>query len=195
GHQIVVEPDGTLVDVFALTRGSGKQPTQADQQLQAVIRSTDHGLTWSDPIIISATEGVPVTDPDTGAPVRSGDDIHLPEMAVDLHNGNLYVVWADGRFSGLTHNDIAMSMSSDGGLHWSAQIKVNQTPTNIPASDQQAFTPSVAVAANGTVAVTYYDFRNNTPAPGLLTDYWIAHADNNFTDPASWSQENRLTNA
>jgi hypothetical protein len=53
----------------------------------------------------------------------------------------------------------------------------------------------VAVTAGGIVGVTHYDFRNNTPAPGLLTDYWIVHADNNFTDPASWSQENRITDA
>jgi hypothetical protein len=196
GNQIVVLPDsnGTLVDVFALTKGSGSQPAQAGQNFEVVIRSTDHGLTWSDPIIISTSDTVSVTDPNTGQAIRSGDDVHLPEIAV-APNGNLYTVWADGRFSDFTHDDIALSMSSDGGLHWSAPIKVNQTPTNIPAGDQQAFTPSVAVAGNGTVAVTYYDFRNNTSGPGLLTDYWIVHADNNFTNPASWNQENRLTNA
>jgi len=44
-------------------------------------------------------------------------------------------------------------------------VKANQTP-NAAA----AFTPSVYVAANGTVGVTYYDFRNNTSAAGALTD-------------------------
>src|SRR5262249_46806520 len=154
-------------------------PPQADQNRVAVIRSTDHGLTWSDPIAGPGVESIAVTDPDTGAPVRSGEP--LLDVTVDRHNGNLYAVWDDGRFSGFTHDDIAFSMSTDGGRTWTTPIKVNQTPTNIPAGDQQAFTPSVAVAANGTVGVTYYDFRNNTPAPGLLTDYWIAHADNNFT--------------
>ena len=47
--------------------------------------------------------------------------------------------------------------------HLVTAIKVNKTPTNIPIGNQQAFTPSVDVAADGTVAVTYYDFRNNTP--------------------------------
>ena len=197
GNQIVVEPDanGTLVDVFALTRGSGKQPTQADQQFQAVIRSTDHGLTWSDPIIIAADEGMPVTDPDTGAPVRSGDDIHLPEIAVNRQNGNLYAVWADARFDSKYSTDgIAFSMFTNGSQTWSDPIKVNQTPTNIPDGDQQAFTPVVAVNSAGTVAVGCYDFRNNTTDPGLPTDFWLVHASGNFTSPGSWTaDEKRLT--
>jgi hypothetical protein len=192
-NHIVVEPDGTLVDAFVLTKGSGSQPAQADQNFLAVIRSTDHGLTWSDPIIGPAEESIGITDPNTGAPVRSGDV--LPDVTADPQSGALYAVWGDGRFSDFTHDDIALAVSTDGGQTWSDPIKVNQTPTTIPAGDQQAFTPSVAVAASGTVAVTYYDFRNNTGGPGLPTDYWIAHADSNFTNPGSWSQENRLTDA
>src|SRR5438105_4888901 len=129
------------------------------------MRSTDQSLTWSDPITGPGVEVVPVTDPDTGAAVRDGEP--LLDVTVDPNNGTLYAVWADGRFSGFAHDDIAFSTSTDGGLTWSAPIKVNQTPTSIPAGNQQAFTPAVAVAANGTVAVTYYDFRNNTAAAGL----------------------------
>jgi hypothetical protein len=86
-------------------------------------------------------------------------------------------------------------MSTDGGFNWSAPIKVNQTPTNIPSPNQQAFMPSISVNDEGVVAVTYYDFRNNTPAPGLPTDYWMVHAhpSDGLTNPASWSAENRLT--
>jgi hypothetical protein len=104
----------------------------------------------------------------------------------------------DGRFSGFAHDDIALSMSTDGGQTWSDPIKVNQTPTNIPVGNQQAFTPSVAVSSDGTVAVTYYDFRNNvdlTPGSGLPTDYWLVHASSNFTNPSSWTTgELPLTN-
>src|SRR5262249_14964983 len=84
----------------------------------------------------------------------------------------------------------------DGGLTWSDPIQVNKTPNSVPPADRQAWNPTVAVAADGTVAVTYYDFRNNTPAPGTLTDYWLAYchpsASAPATDPASWS-EVRLT--
>src|SRR5262249_29107399 len=185
GDQIVVEPDGTLVDVFTRGNGSGNQKPQADRTVVAVMRSTDKGLTWSDIITGPAEEVIDVTDPDTAAPVRDGEPIL--DVAVDPHNGNLYAVWTDARFSGFVHDDIAFSMSTDGGLTWSAPIKVNQTPTNLLAGNQQAFTPSVAVAADGTVAVTYYDFRNNTADPGLPTDSWLAHASSNFTDPSSWA--------
>ena len=169
GNQIVVLPDGTLVDVFNLLKGSGHQPVQSGQTFVAVIRSTDKGLTWSQPIIVDFDFSVPVRDPDTGAPVRTGEG--LPDIAVDPDTGALYVAWTDGRFSGFTHDDIALSKSTDGGLTWSPAVKVNATPAGVAA-----FTPTVRVAADGTVAVTYYDFRNNTPDPGLPTDYWIVHS-------------------
>src|SRR5262249_43747269 len=54
---------------------------------------------------------------------------------------------------------------------------------------------NIAVGGDGTIAVTYYDIRNNTGGPGLLTDFWINHVDpgNNPTNPASWNNEQRLT--
>jgi hypothetical protein len=105
----------------------------------------------------------------------------------------LMMLWlALSAFNSGQYDSIAFSMSSDGGLTWSRPIKINQTPTNVPALDQQAFNPTVAVAADGTVAVTYYDFRNNTPAPGALTDYWLASGHPSATKPTKWN-EVRLT--
>jgi hypothetical protein len=180
GNQIVVLPNGTLLDVFDFI---------SNVNTVEVIRSTDHGLTWSAATVIATDQGIGITDPNTGAGVRAGTN--LPEVVVDRTSGAVYVVWEDGRFSGASHEDIAISQSTDGGLTWSAPIKVNQTPTNIPSADQQAFTPQVAVAANGEIGVSYYDFRNNTGGPALLTDYWIA-----FSSPGvslSFGNEQRLT--
>ena len=159
GNQIAVLPDGTLVDIFEDLNGSGRQRSP-NQFHQSVIRSTDHGVTWSKVIDISTARSVAVRDPDTGAFVRSGAG--LPDIAV-APNGTLYAVWSDGRFSGFTHDDVALSSSTDSGLHWSAPIKVNASPAGIAA-----FTPAVDVASDGTVAVTYYDFRNNTPGTSTL---------------------------
>jgi hypothetical protein len=135
-----------------------------------------------------------VTDPDTGQVVNAHP--MFDSIAVDRNSGNLYAVWLDGRFSNFQYNGIALSMSSDGGLTWSQPIQVNQTPNTVPAIDRQAWNPTVAVAADGTVAVSYYDFRNNTPAPGCPTDYWLAYchpsATAPATNPANW-REVRLT--
>jgi hypothetical protein len=51
----------------------------------------------------------------------------------------------------------------------------------------------VHVAADGTVAVTYYDFRNNDASPGVPTDYWIVHCHAACSSPASWGDESHLT--
>jgi len=176
-NQIVVLPDGTLVDVMDLIFNF-KNAHQARGFNIAVMRSTDKGLTWSKPIIISKQQDAPVSDPTTGAPVRTGDII--PNIAVDRTTGNLYVVWQDGRFSSDGHAGIAFSKSTDGGLTWSAPVQINTVPST------QAFTPSVAVAADGTIGVTYYDFRNDTSSPPLTTDYWIVHS---HDGGATWTED------
>jgi hypothetical protein len=178
GNQVAVLPDGTLVDIFESSKGSGVQPS-VNPFSEAVLRSTDKGLTWSGPITISSDQSVPVVDPDTGAPVRAGEG--LPDVAVDPASGTLYAVWADGRFSRGAHDDVAFSKSTDGGLTWSDPVKVNAN-----SGGAAAFTPSIAVAADGSVGITFYDFRNNTAAPGVPTDYWFIHsADGGGT----WSEQ------
>ncbi|HEX5701103.1 MAG TPA: sialidase family protein, partial [Rubrobacter sp.] len=100
----------------------------------------------------------------------------IPDIAVDPNSGQLYAVWQDKRFDDGQHDSIALSTSTDGGLTWTPAVKVNKTPTDIPTGNQQAFTPAVDVAEDGTVSVTYYDFRNNTDDPDTLpTDYWAVH--------------------
>jgi hypothetical protein len=186
-NQIAVVPSGsavpTLVNVMFLFHGSGVQRTCCDV---AVLRSTDRGGTWSLPIKVSDVDTVDVVDPDTGQAVRTGDII--PDIAAGVNTGRVYAVWQDGRFSGpprgKEHAGIGFSQSLDGGQTWSKAIQINQAP------ETQAFTPSIAVAADGTIGVTYYDFRNNTPAPGLPTDYWFVHchpATQDCTSADSWT--------
>src|SRR5207237_4134529 len=140
GNQIAVLPDGTLVDIFEDFNGSGRQPSP-NQFHESVIRSTDHGVTWSKVIDISTDGSVAVRDPDTGRFIRSGAG--LPDIAV-APDGTLYAVWADGRFSGFTHDDVALSRSTDGGLTCSTPIQVNASPSGVAA-----FTPSDHVHSDG----------------------------------------------
>jgi hypothetical protein len=170
GNQIVVVPSGgatpTLVNEMFLFHGSGF-------------------------ITVSDVDTVGVFDHDNGHAVRTGDII--PDVAAGLSTGRVYAVWQDGSFSGppraTEHAGIAFSQSLDGGLTWSKKIQINKVPST------QAFTPSIAVAADGTVGVTYYDFRNNTPAPGLPTDYWFVHCHAttaDCTNPSNWVGETHV---
>ena len=201
--QVLVLPNGTLVDLYELFfQQPNKPPTQTVLQL---LRSTDRGQTWSAPINAvtmtplytpSGSGNTLVVDPKTGQLV---DDITQPSFAIDGRNGNLYAVWEDGRFSNFQYNDIAFSMSTDGGLTWSTPIRVNQTPLNIPPTNRQSFLPSIAVAAHGTIGVSYYDFRFNNPNPGLPTDRWLVQCQPSSTaaatDLACWANEARLTDS
>ena len=206
--QIVVLPppsSTTLVNLFAEDRNQNSKKLRGWNV--RVLRSSNQGDTWSAPIQVDRLRSIPVTDPESGANIRTGDII--PDVAVNRTNGNLYAVWQDARFSGFANDSIAFSQSTNGGLTWSAPVEVNKTPTNLRAGDQQAFTASVEVAADGTIGVTYYDFRNNTPDAGLLTDHWIVHCypttetactchpttATACTSSANWGNEVRLTNS
>lgn len=197
GHIINVLPNGMLVDVFTEFKFADDGTHKG--ALLSVIRSTDKGQSWSGPVRAATIPVFAVTDPETGTLIGTSTSYCCPNPAValDPNNGNLYVVWEDTLFSGGAHGSIAFSMSADGGLTWSAPIQVNKTPANIPPANQQAFIPAVAVAADGTIGVTYYDLRFNDANPGLPTDYWMVHchpsATKPATNPANWAGEVRLT--
>jgi hypothetical protein len=190
GHQIVVRPTGELVDLFTLFQGSGKNRPGSSL---AMMRSTDKGANWSSPAVVHKIQFKGAYDPDTGLPIRA--EGFIPEVAVDPHNGNLYATWQDLRFAGV--DQIAFSMSTDGGDTWSDPIKVSQTPPSADPGNEQAWVPGVDVADDGTIAVTYYDFRFNTSAPGVPTDHWMVHCHPSATTTCAnaddWGDEVRLT--
>jgi hypothetical protein len=164
--QILVLPDGSLVNVMVVYRSSTNTTI-------TVIRSTDHGVTWSSPIQVAANGTIGTVNPKTQVALRTGAGI--PYSGVDAVTGAIYAVWADARFSGNQRDGIAMSASLDGGLTWSAPKQVNQ------ATNVQAFTPVVA-ASNGRVAVAYSDFRKDTPNPNTLwASRWLVVSEDGGT--------------
>jgi hypothetical protein len=104
----------------------------------------------------------------------------------------------DTRFSPAgSHNDIALTRSTDGGRTWSPAIKVNSTPAALTGHNGHAFTPWVHVLSDGTVGVSYYDFRFNDPTTGGTdTDHWLVHCHASSEDcslASSWDEEVRVT--
>jgi len=184
-NQIVVEPaggaKGTLVDGFVQLLNKGGKGNPSTVFNVAVIRSTDGGATWSAPVIVSplTVAGVSIA----GHGVRTGDII--PAFTADPANGKLYAVWQDGSFGSGGQPKIAFSMSSDGGLHWSTPIRVDQSPGEVPA-----FTPQVHVSSDGTIGVSYYDLQNATAAQPGLTDAFLVTcpaASSDCSKAASWA--------
>ncbi|HEY3261255.1 MAG TPA: sialidase family protein [Pseudonocardiaceae bacterium] len=178
GHQIVVLSDGTLVDSFMLFHGSG---SNKKGQEVAVMISRDRGATWTEPITVAKVLPGYIRDPEDGRAVRTGDII--PDIAAGP-NGSVYIVWQEATLAP-SGSAIALSTSHDGGLTWSAPTRINTVPTT------QAFTSSIEVLPDGTLGVTHYDFRFNTPDGGatLPTDYWFLHS---HDDGATWA-ESRVT--
>lgn len=160
-HQIAVLPSGMLVDAFVLFVPLSKNQYSISV---AVLRSTDRGVTWAPPIIVAPDQSIGTVDAKTQKPLRTGAG--FPSMAVDPASGTLYMVWTDARFSNLTRDGVVLSKSLDEGLTWSAPVQVNQ------AVNVQAFS-AAAAAGPGGVAVSYFDFRQDTDDPAtLLTNYW-----------------------
>ena len=172
-NQLVVLPDGTLAVLF--TRLPTTTPaTVAPAML--LLRSTDHGVTWSAPITVAAVQAVGTSDAASGRLVRDG--ANLGSIAAGPR-GELAVVWQDARFTGGRVDDIAFVRSADGGLTWSAPARINGAP------GARAFVPVVHIRADGVVGVAYYDLRNDLPdARTLPADLWLTESD----DGATWHE-------
>src|SRR3954447_12577259 len=178
GNQIVVLPDGTLVDVQAvLFKGSGIQPN-LNGVYMAVMRSKDDGVHWSAPSAI-AKIGTVDTTVDGNQPLRVGD--YLPDIAVDPHSGDLFVTWADG-VGGAT-NKIVMSRSGDGGKHWTAPAPISHHPS------AQSFNHAITVANDGELVALYYDNARNASRATIPTDVYIRHSGDRG---ATWSEPQRI---
>jgi hypothetical protein len=180
GNVIVVAPNGTLYDFFSLITGTGPnmgpQSTAPHGFAIAFVRSTDGGETWTSPHIVDRMDTVTVTDPNTGQSLRTADFNVAP--AVDPATGQLYLVWQDARDTTGpngkgAHSRVLFTTSTNGGDTWSDPVVVSNSPSGI-----SAFLPAIAVASDGKVGLTYYDFRTLTPdnTTTLPTDIWFKSA-------------------
>jgi len=128
-----------------------------------VAKSTDDGVSFS-PFVAAATVG---TLPQNDLPNTTfRDGITESFAASPTYPGHLYLTYED--WNG-TDMDVKFTQSTDGGLHWSDPVKVND---NIePAEPTDQFQPSIAAGPDGAVAIAFYDRRAACPAdPSVLAD-------------------------
>ena len=112
--------------------------------------------------------------------------ISIVSAAATLALAVLAVGFAPHQAGAQLTNISGLSSNPDGGSTWSAPVRVNQGTDDTV----QAFLPAVAVNAEGTVGVLFYDFRNDVPADDpLSTDVWLSLFDSDLV----FQGERRLT--
>ena len=149
GGQPVVQPDGDVI-----------MPIDDENENHLLsFRSTDGGVTWSDPPVTIAQ----IASHTDAGNLRSGP---LPSAEIDA-NGKVYVVWADCRFrSNCKANDIVMTTSTD-GLTWTPVVRI---PIDKQTSNVDHFLPGLAVdpttgGATAKLALTYYFYPKTKCSP------------------------------
>ena len=173
GHQIVVLPDGRLVNVSQGVFATGSVAT--DFRERVIIRSFDNGSTWEQTatVIPSNTLGgfVQVDAELANVPgstvvnqTRSAGSI--PDIAVNRTNGHIYVAFQNVD-PGLSFIGVFMTMSKDGGDTWSPEILVGGGDAKANGNPSFAQLPAVHVADDGTVGVLFFDDRNDIACPDL----------------------------
>jgi hypothetical protein len=88
----------------------------------------------------------------------------LPDIAIDttggIRNGWIYIITTQRNLAPAgTDPDVILNRSTDGGLTWSAGIRVNQDPAN---NGKIQYFPAVHVDKQGGLNVIFYDDRNTT---------------------------------
>ena len=138
--------DGTFVFAYAATPGDTPSAGRTDI---VVRRSTDRGVTWTDPVAINDD------DPD-----RQFTSFY-PELDV-APNGRVDVVWQDNRDLTDYRIQVRYTHSTDGGVTWAPNIGVTDRPINfnrgISFNSDLRQPPGVA-SANSYAAIAWADPR------------------------------------
>jgi hypothetical protein len=185
---INTQPDGCTVrtdslgNVYVFGVGNRNGVT-----FEMMYKSTDGGVHFTGPTLVSTAVDPGVFDPVIGRPVMDGVAGARNDLAdgpsVDIANGaptgadatnRIVLTWSDGR-QGLNHEQLLLMTSTDGGASFSG-------PSAVPlTSGDRPYYTAPAISPNGTdVYITYNAFtnpyRNDTSSPRGLVGV-ILHAD------------------
>ena len=146
---------------------------------------------------MATLNGFGAITPDAKTPVHDANILF--SVATNKVSGKVVVTWQDTRLDpNNALNSVAYTDSNDAAATFSEPVRIDKTPANAAALRTQTFNPTIVAADDGTLAVTYYDFRNDTGAAGQeLADTWAIFckpaATNSCADAANWGHELRLT--
>jgi hypothetical protein len=177
GVNVAVCPEG---DIYAAWLDfSGKKLT--------VDRSTDGGATWgTDRVAHNYRLNTPnffisiPPQPDRGIVPMPFTDC-APQGTPFA--GRVYVTYTD-RSPNTSDTNVYVRFSDDGGATWSPESKVNDDIVNA-----YQFHPSISVAPNGRVGVSFYDTRDDQPSNEKTHQYFAVSVDGGVT----WSPNLRVT--
>lgn len=165
-----------------------------------IYKSTDGGLTWSDPIIVAE-----------GTPLASQETIYLtfldrPWMAIgpdpkDPSRDNIYITYTEFALqypilkeypyvgAPLVAITIKLVRSTDGGATFSRPVAVSPTYTYLAGEEYRRIVQGSqsAVALDGKLYVSYYDALDDGPWKGLFapTVTWSADGGLSFAKPVA----------
>ncbi len=154
-----VGPDGTVYVMWAGRGGSSGFSI-------FLSTSANGGASFSSPRVIQtlSSQSVPF--------IRDGSI--LPSLSVDRKTGDLYLVWADSRWTGVDQTTI--SYSRDKGVTWSVPMRVSNGPGDAPT-----FTAAVAVNGMGEVGVSYTSLENDPARAFGIDQYFSVSRDRGLT--------------
>ncbi|MFI5211458.1 MAG: T9SS type A sorting domain-containing protein [Ignavibacteria bacterium] len=173
-----VGPNGEIYVAWAGPQGTNNFKIFFD-------RSTDGGTTWLDNDIIAASQPGG-WDLGSGSPTGRGilgiyRGNGLPVTVCDISNGpyrgTIYINYLDS--VGTRDRDVKIVKSTNGGLNWSAPIRVNDDA----AGKEQFFTWLTIDRVTGYLYCVFYDRRNYTDNQ---TDVFLARSTNGGT---TWVNE------
>jgi hypothetical protein len=159
-NKIIVNHDGSLLNVSSVIASDladeGTVTPPAARQIAT--RSTDGGRTWGPPITIGTSPGHVIYDPVTSTPLSTFNPFASHAVAP---NGDVYVSYLQLSDSPASSH-VAVARSTNGGRTWT---------TRRLAVRGEAALPTVGVAGDGTVAVSYYAID-----PTSSNGFWRARA-------------------
>jgi len=173
GSDIAIGADGAVYVAYRTFT------TNSDAASIQIVKSTDCGKHWSNPITLNNA---------LASPQAPGVGFRTPTFAIvatdDLDPNNVYVVYQN--FVGGDY-DIYAQRSIDGGFTWSTPVQVN---TDIGGRHQ--IWPTAEVS-NSTLHVAWYDFRESVTSANEALDVFYACTNCDGNSYPTFSHETRVT--